>query len=208
MPQSVRLHSRCPLQLLPIPPEHALRVQVESVLRCRYRARHDGAPHILPHTLFALIDSEQNILATAGMTTCVEAGLSNRYLNVPASELIQDLTGEPIRNDQFVEVGQLTAAQAGAGRVLIPALARLLSAQGYRWLIATATAEVRELLTAMGLAPQPLVPAVAEKLGADALTFGTYYDADPWVVYGNIPRADERMMARGVYRRLRLELQG
>ena len=66
------------------------------------------------------------------------------------------------------------------------ALGRHLAARGCTWVVCTATRELRLLFGRMGLQPLVLGPARAERLGAEAASWGTYYEHGPMVLAGSL----------------------
>jgi hypothetical protein len=64
------------------------------------------------------------------------------------------------------------------------ALGRHLSECGCTWVVCTATRELRVLFARMGVRAVELGPALASTLGAEAATWGTYYDHAPVVLAG------------------------
>jgi hypothetical protein len=98
-------------------------------------------------------------------------------------------TGTPVARHEIVEVGHFAAEQAGDGRRLLPVLARHLAQRGYRWVVSTATRELRVLLAHLGMRPLALARANPEVLGADAADWGGYYQHEPVVVAGDLLRS-------------------
>ncbi len=115
------------------------------------------------------------------------------YLEQPAEVLISRLAGHPVSREKVVEVGHLAARQAGGGVRMILTLAAHLDAQGYEWVMFTATRELIGIFAKMGLPPLALAVADPACLGEAARDWGSYYDTRPIVVAGRIRLALERM---------------
>jgi phosphoglycolate phosphatase-like HAD superfamily hydrolase len=101
-------------------------------------------------------------------------------------ELLARAAGHAVPRARIAEVGNLAAAAPGMGRALIPAMARQLHQLGYRWVVFTATRELRNALRRLQLEPLVLAPARAERLPDRGASWGSYYAHDPAVVGGRI----------------------
>ena len=77
---------------------------------------------------------------------------------------------DPSQADRIVEVGHLSAEQAGEGRRLIRLLGPHLAALNYEWAVSTLTTELRHLFVRIGITPLALGRADAAS--------GTYADVD------------------------------
>jgi len=157
---------------------------IADVYRSRYGAR---VSHWAP-TLVGLIGDER-ILAAAGYRDAAEPLFLERYLAAPIEEVIAARTGARVTRREIVEVGHFAAAYAGEGKRLLPMLARHLSQRGYRWVVSTATRELRVLLAHLGMRPLALARADPGPLGADAADWGGYYEHEPIIVAGDLLRS-------------------
>jgi hypothetical protein len=96
------------------------------------------------------------------------------------------LLGERVPRGGIVEVGNLVSAGAGAARRFLPALGRHLASLGHRWVVFTATREVRELLQRLSYPVHLLAPARPERLPDRGAAWGSYYAHDPSVMAGRL----------------------
>lgn len=128
----------------------------------------------------------EEILAAAGYRDAREPLFLERYLAAPIEHYLGE-RGLPVARAHIVETGQFAAARPGAGRLLVPLLARHLHHSGFEWAVGTLTQELHHLFSRMGLAHQPLAIASARGLSAaDRKDWGTYYDHDPQVFAGRL----------------------
>ncbi len=161
-----------------------LEAYVAEVYRAHYGAR-------VAHWAPALVGLAANgrILAAAGYRDGAEPLFLERYLAAPIEEVIAERAGAPVHRREIVEVGHFAAMQPGEGRRLLPLLARHLAERGYRWVVSTATRELRLLLARLDMRPLALARADPAGLGADAADWGCYYEHEPVVVAGDLLRS-------------------
>jgi hypothetical protein len=161
-------------------PEDPMRAVVESYIRQRYRERF-GAQ--VKQWLPTLVSLERNgeILAAAGYRDGSHPLFLEHYLSAPVELYLRDRDA-PVARSLIVEAGQFAAVRPGAGRLLVPLLARHLRRQGYEWAVSTLTAELHHLFDRMGLAHQPIAVAAADRLDEDERKdWGSYYAHAPRV---------------------------
>jgi len=156
------------------------RAEVEAFIHDVYAERFGADVHEFAPQLVAL-DDEQGLVAAAGFRPAAAAPLFlERYLPAPVEQLL----GTPRQG--IVEVGQLAASRAGAGRRLILLMGPLLAAQGFSWVVSTLTAELRQLFLRLGVAPLALGLADPDRLGDEAAAWGSYYEHRPVVLAGQL----------------------
>lgn len=176
-------------QLEPVPDAHPLRDSFEHFIAARFdRAYGARVSHFLPYLLGAR-DAPTRWQAGAGYGP---AGLGRlfleQYLDAPVEQVLAAALGRPVERTSIVEVGNLAADSAGMGRVLIPRLARHLYKLGYRWVVFTATRELRNSFRRLGLEPLQLAHAEPARMGDAGASWGSYYQHDPRVMAGKISR--------------------
>jgi hypothetical protein len=178
-------------------PKHALTVadvgapqrdRLEAYIADVYHA-HYGARISQWAPVLVGLASEGRILAAAGYRDAAEPLFLEHYLAAPIEAVIAERTGARVARGEIVEVGHLAAGHPGAGRRLLPMLARHLARLGYRWVVSTATRELRALLAHLGMRPLALARADPGQLGADAADWGCYYDHEPVIVAGDLLRS-------------------
>lgn len=188
--------ARTDLPLLRLHPEgDPAREQVQDYIHERYRQRFGATlKHWMPSLVSLRIGDE--ILAAAGYRSAEEPLFLERYLAAPIEHYLGE-RGLPVARKHIVETGQFAAARPGAGRLLVPLLARHLHGCGFEWAVGTLTQELHHLFSRMGLAHQPLAMATARELSRDdRLDWGSYYEHEPRVFASRLDailaRASER----------------
>lgn len=171
---------------------HPQRAEVEAFIAGVYRERFDARlSQFMPHIL-AFRSAHGDLLAAVGLRCGGEGRLFvEHYLDQPVCATLQSTLNTDIRREQLVELGNFAASSPGAARALILALIPLLQDAGMRWVLFVATRQLRNAFHRLGLAPRELAPAPRERLGAEANDWGSYYDEQPRLLYGdlhNVPR--------------------
>lgn len=165
------------------------RAEVEAFIRDVYGKRYGArVTHFAP-TLVALRDGD-TITAAAGYRSAGSGPLFlERYLPRPVDCLLGTHGQSPPLRERIVEVGHLAAARAGEGRRLVLMLGSHLSERGHEWVVGTLTGELRQLFVRIGIPPLTLGVADPALLGADAGHWGRYYEHNPLVLAGHLPKA-------------------
>ncbi len=109
-----------------------------------------------------------------------------QYLAAPLEQEISERVGHAVQRRQIVEVGNLAARHAGAARALIVSVTRLLHGHGLHWVAFTATPSLLNSFTRLNLKPCPLASADPRCLPDTGTTWGSYYDTQPQVMFGDI----------------------
>jgi len=164
------------------------RVDIERFIAQVYRARHGAElTAFLPH-LLTWRNAAGGVQAAVGMRCGSEGRLFvEQYLDVPAEVAIATATGRNVARDRLVEVGNFGAQSAGDTRELILHLTHALHAAGFRWVVFTATRQLRNAFERMHMFPIALAEARASRLdAADGNDWGRYYDCRPTLVCGEI----------------------
>jgi len=162
-----------------------LRGRIESYIHQRYLRRYGARlKHWMPNLV--CLQSNGEILAAAGYRDALTPLFLERYLSAPVEHYLRD-DDLPVARSQIVEAGQFAAMRPGAGRLLVPMLARHLQERGFAWAVSTLTDELHHLFSRMGLAYQPLAEATAQSLdNADRKDWGNYYEHHPQVFAGKL----------------------
>lgn len=168
------------------------RSQVQQFIAEVY-ARHYGARLTRFMPTLASLQSNGRPCAAAGFRSARESLFLERYLSQPIERVLSAATRLEIPREQIVEVGQFVSARAGQGRRLMVALGHHLAAAGFRWVVSTATAELRVIFRRMGLVPLPLADADPARLGDEAGHWGEYYAHAPMVLAGDLELSVARL---------------
>ena len=178
------------------------REEVEAFIRSIFKARFGAEIRNFAPCLVSLRDRSGDITAAAGYRVAAESPLFlERYLAAPIEAVLSPHEPTLDRAD-VVEVGHLASLRPGRGIVLMSLLGMHLAAQNLRWVVGTATKELRQLFDRLGVAPVALGIAHPKMLGdEEAAHWGSYYDHGPEVLAGHLQRSLqrlERLSQRGV----------
>lgn len=166
-------------------PDDPMRARIESYIRQRYQQRFGASVHEWLPTLVS-VQRDGEIMAAAGYRGAADPLFLERYLAAPIEKYLLD-EGAPVARGRIVEAGQFAAIRPGAGRLLVPLLARHLHQQGFEWAVSTLTRELHQRFMRMGLAHQPLCVATADHLSEqERADWGTYYAHGPQVFAGRL----------------------
>ena len=119
-----------------------------------------------------------------------------QYLDAPLEVEIGGRLGRPVAREHIVEVGNLAATHAGAARALIVRTTRLLYHMGLHMVAFTATTSLLNSFGRLHLQPHPLAPADPARLPGAGRQWGTYYDTQPQVMFGDIRYGYEKLARR------------
>ena len=160
------------------------RAEVEAFIQSIYAKRYGAHIRHWAPSLISLMAASA-VVAAAGYRHASRPLFLERYLPESVDTLIARHAGATISRAAIFEVGHF-AARNGCGRALMIALGQHLAARGCTWVVCTATRELRLLFGRMGLQPLVLGPASAGRLGAEAASWGTYYEHAPMVLAGSL----------------------
>ncbi|CAI09694.1 conserved hypothetical protein [Aromatoleum aromaticum EbN1] len=175
----------------------------QAFIRERFAARYGAqVRHFMP-TLLQLEDDAGQLHGVVGVRSAADDKLFlERYLDRPIETEIARLSGLRPARERIVEVGNLAARGAGHARLLIVALADLLVAHGFDWVVFTGTAEVLNSVRRLHLSPLSLGDADPQRMGDEVADWGSYYATHPKLMAGDLRRGHERLTSKGVYHRL------
>ena len=163
------------------------RAELERFIAERFRIAHGAqVSHYCAH-LLGLRDAGGSWRAAAGYTPAGSDRLFlEQYLDGPVEDVLSQAVGASVPRACIVEVGNLAAVPPGFARSFVPALGSHLIAHDYRWVVFTATRQVRNLLRRLCFSAQSLAPAARGRLADAGAAWGTYYSLDPRVMAGCI----------------------
>ncbi len=111
------------------------------------------------------------------------------YLPQPVEQCLTGLFDDEVTRDDIIEVGNLVAGKLGASHLLFVLLAAIMDKAAYRWVVFTATEQVRQIMEKLHLQPHYLTEATAADLGDKGRDWGQYYVSHPQVVVGDLNEA-------------------
>lgn len=165
---------------------------IGHVYRVRYGAR---LRSFLPH-LLAFRDDAGRLQAAVGLRTGSEGPLFvEQYLDGPAEAAIAAHGRGTATRSEMVEVGNLAALRGGDARALIVHLAGTLHAAGLRWVLFTATRQLRNAFDRLHLDTVVLAEADRSRLQGDGTDWGRYYEVRPQVLFGDLAAAQAFLQA-------------
>lgn len=166
---------------------HPARGEVEQFIAHVYRDRYGATLHaFMPH-LLAFRDAQGQLVAAVGMRGGSEGPLFvEQYLDAPVQALLGQREIAKVSRDRIAEIGNFAATTPGVARELIVRLTDMLHASGVRWVLFAATQQLRNTLDRLHLETVELGEARPERLSGDASRWGSYYEARPKVVCGNV----------------------
>jgi hypothetical protein len=163
------------------------RAAIERFIAERFRKVYGAqVSHFCAH-LLGLRDATGTWHAAVGYTPAAASTLFlEQYLDRPVEDLLSQALGQPVTRGHIVEVGNLAAVPPGFARSFVPALGRFLVQHDYRWVVFTATREVRALLRRLCFKAYALAPAAPARLPDNGAAWGSYYAHKPSVMAGCI----------------------
>lgn len=170
-----------------VDPDDPARAEVENFISHVYRARYGAELRsFLPH-LLAFRDGDGRLQAAVGLRLGEEGPLFvEQYLDTPAEHAITAAGRGPAARHEVVEVGNLAALRGGDARALIVHLTGLLHAAGLRWVLFTATRQLRNAFDRLHLDTVALADADRGRLRDDGTDWGRYYEVQPQVLFGDL----------------------
>lgn len=170
-----------------IDPGHAQRAEVEAFIAGIYAERYGARLRNFLPCLLTFRDVDGVLQAAVGVRRGQHGPLFvEQYLDHPAEAAIRLRLGRPVRRDELVEVGGFASRSPGDAREVIVQLTGLLHRAGVRWVLFVATRQLRNAFDRLRLSTDLLADARSEQLQGDASDWGTYYDAQPQVLFGDI----------------------
>ena len=164
-----------------------LRGDVEEFIAEAYRVHYNARLHSFLPDLLAYHDATGALVAAVGLRMAADGPLFvEQYLEEPAEVAISRRLGAGAARAGLAEVGNFAAAGPGYNRVVIPHITHLLHHCAVRWVLFTATRQLRNAFGRLQLQPVELAAADPSRLRADATDWGRYYDAHPHVMGGDI----------------------
>ena len=163
------------------------RPELERFIAERFRSAYGASvAHFCAH-LLGMRDARGAWQAAAGYTPAAAGALYlEHYLDRPVEVVLSGALGREVPRARIAEVGNLASAARGFGGRFLPALRRYLLDLDYRWVVFTATREVRGILQHLAFEARPLAPASPQRLPDGGAGWGTYYAHDPNVMAGTI----------------------
>ncbi len=137
--------------------------------------------------LMSVRDAEDNILGALGFRYAKDEPLFlEQYLPGNIEEAHLRVTGELKDRAEFVESGNLASLGNGASIFLFTAMHAYLLQHGFTTIAVTATDFLHRYFLKLGLRPYVLAAADQSLLPDGGASWGSYYDADPRIITGDM----------------------
>lgn len=159
------------------------RQEVEGLIQKVFLQQHQAEiQYFLPQLLS--LRCAGSLSAALGMQSAAQGPLFlEQYLAQPIEQLLSAQTGQTVKREQILEIGNLVSIRPGSSLLLMVALSELIANSRFRWVAFTATSEVQSLLTKLHYQPLLLAAATADKL-QQPQSWGAYYQKQPKVMAG------------------------
>lgn len=181
------------------------RKEIECYISQIFKQTHQAnIHHFMPILLeVSLQDTPQ---AAIGLTPGnIEHFFLEQYLSSSAEAQISAVTHQPIERHSIIEIGNLVFTNNGSGLILFSLMASILNKSNYRWIIFTATNEVKHLLERLNIT---LIPIAVAQPNAEQTHWGSYYDHNPKVMVSDLKKiiSDNRKILDNINNRYHKKL--
>lgn len=137
--------------------------------------------------LLGLYDAHGVLTSACGIQEASEGPLYlEKYLDDPIESTLSARLGITVPRCSIIEVGNFAARDGASARIMYAALCQLLIQYQYAWIVFTGTKKIRNTFHRMSLKPIELMPANPQRLGAESLCWGEYYQHDPRIMAGEL----------------------
>lgn len=171
------------------------RTRAQEYIHAQF-ARYYGAnvKQYMPYLL--TLEKHGEILAALGFRLAAGHGLFlEQYLTEPVERLVSKVTGNPVKRDLIVEIGNLASSHPERTKELFALLTFLLKQRGCEWVVCNTTPKVRSTFKHMGFEFVTLQKTTSTSLQQDAHVWGSYYDHDPRLCMGSLSTAAQKILA-------------
>ena len=178
------------LQLSFAGPVSSCRAEFEQFVMRAFEREHDAVVRTFMPLLVGCRDRECGLRSVVGLRPAAGQALYlERYLDRPVDEVIGVTSGQDVRRDRVVEIGNLAGRNCRASVRLVASLPGLLLSMRFDWVVFTATSTVRGILETLGAPLFELAPAGEACAAGGIDRWGRYYSSDPRVCAGYLPLA-------------------
>ncbi|MBL4819732.1 MAG: thermostable hemolysin [Gammaproteobacteria bacterium] len=173
---------------LNIPTSHR-RVELEQFISDRFSATYGAAIVEFCPLLLSRTDNG-HLSSVAGLRpgTVVPLFLE-QYLDLSLEDAISGISGSDVSRNEVMEIGNLASNRRIDNKLIFIVLTAVLAKTGYKWVVFTATDQVRLMLRRLQFEPATLCEASATKLLNRNQSWGSYYKSQPRVQAGNVSEA-------------------
>ena len=189
-------HTTPPVIAILLETDSERRGEAEHFIRTIFDQRYGARVSVFAPFLLMLEQAGHPVAVAGWRGAATEPLFLENYLDAPIEAILRAQTGQELRREQIVEVGNLASEKAGGSLQVILHLARQFVEAGHEWVVFTATQELIGIFAKLGLPLLALAKADPSRLGVAAADWGSYYESAPVVVAGRIRLALERFGSR------------
>lgn len=176
---------------------HPERIGVERFIAEIFQRQYNARVHHYLDVLIGVRDPEGQWVAALGFSPLTnKRAFLEQYLDAPVEKLIRSRTtdglGGSVSRWDVVEFGNLAAIRPGASRAAILQMTQWLYLRRIRWVVFTATRHIQNSFARLNYNPVPIAYANPDRLIGAAADWGSYYDTDPQVMFGDVHAAHSR----------------
>nr|WP_315392940.1 thermostable hemolysin [uncultured Duganella sp.] len=163
------------------------RRELEAFIAASFLASYGAEVSHFCDVLLGCRDGDGRWIAALGYTLAADGPVFlEQYLDAPIETALGGRAGAAVARADIVEVGNLASTHPGAARALIVSTTRHLHGLGLRWVAFTATVSLLNSFSRLRLQPQVLAAADPARLADAGRRWGSYYDTQPKVMFGDI----------------------
>ena len=177
---------------------HPERPEVEAFIAEVYAERYGARLTAFLPRLLAFRDGAGVLQAAVGLRRGQEGRLFvEQYLELPAEASLRARLGHSVKRSELVEVGSFASRSPGDAREVIVLITDLLHRAGVRWVLFAATRQLRNAFDRLRLSTVVLAEARRDRLRDEPGQWGSYYEAQPQLLFGDIA-AGHAFLHRGL----------
>ena len=161
------------------------RAAIEAYILERFAEVHKAeVSHFLPNIISLSCGGQYS--AAVGLSPASTSRLFvEQYLDSPIEQVVSKKLGVEVHRHQIVEIGNLVSTWKGSSLLLFIVIGEVMERLGYQYVIFTGTREVKALLARVRYSPVVLADANPALLPDAGLKWGTYYNNNPQVMFGD-----------------------
>ncbi len=195
------------MKLAIVSEREARRSELEQFVHQLFQLQYGAdVQHYLPW-LLGIDGAEGGLQGVLGLNPAASAPLFlEHYLDLPIERALAAAAGQVVTREGIIEVGNLAANSAGGARLLIITLTAFLRGAEYEWVTFTALPALINSFRRLGIPLYTLAEASPERLEDGGASWGSYYEARPRVVAGNVEQGFRALEQASAAERLKAAL--
>lgn len=166
-------------------PDSSERAAVQSYIQNRFAEVHQAyVSHFLPNIISLRCGGEYS--AAVGLAPASGGKLfAEQYLDAPIEKIVSDKLELTVIRNQIIEIGNLVSTWKGSSLLLFIVIGEVMERLGYHYVMFTGTREVKALLARLRYSPIVLADADPSVLPDAGESWGSYYNNQPQVMFGD-----------------------